>query len=65
MKVMTQTIEKLYTYDEREFMPIFEGDRLVNKGAFVRYKIKSAIEKSEAKRCFAEFLDAFDQAVTR
>jgi hypothetical protein len=33
-------LDKIYTYEVGEFLPIFEGHELINKNEFVAYKLK-------------------------
>lgn len=44
MKYITQTItNKLYTYNPKEFMPIYWDGKLANRNDFILYKIKHII----------------------
>jgi len=44
MKKIKQIIDhKLYSYNPREFMPIYMDGQLANKNQFVAYKIKHLI----------------------
>lgn len=44
MKKLKQIIDdKLYSYNPREFMPIYMDGQLANRNAFVAYKIKHLI----------------------
>lgn len=37
--------QKYYQYDPAEFIPVYSGDKLVNKKAFHSYKLRKAISR--------------------
>lgn len=44
MKNIKQTINlALYGYEPNKFLPIFEGNKLINKNEYIAYRVKRII----------------------